>query len=311
VKIEKSLAFYDNRSMEKMLLIYWTGTYNTRYITNLVKNAFVNEYQIDLVEVNKNTNPNINVDEYSLVGIGYPIYGFNVPGFFGKFIKKLKWNSSSKVFIYKNSGETYHLNDSSSISLVRFFKRKCHIKITNEYHFMMPYNIHFKFEDNLVKEILDMDDKLCEILHYEISNNVANLKKFKMKYNLLTRLVSIVHIGGNVNSFLYKIDKSICIKCMKCVNECPMNNIYIDKKNRIRLHHHCQMCMRCSFYCPTDAFSIGYVNGWKVNGRYDLSKIKQIQLNEKVITKDTKGFFKCYVESFEEIDTKFNQITKK
>ena len=30
------------------------------------------------------------------------------------------------------------------------------------------------------------------------------------------------------------------------------------------------MCARCSFECPTDAFRIGILNGWRVNGAYPL-----------------------------------------
>ena len=62
------------------------------------------------------------------------------------------------------------------------------------------------------------------------------------------------------------------------------------------------MCMRCSFFCPTAAIDIGFLQGWKVNGRYDFDKIREIKLETPVITKDTKGFFKCYIETrYEEL----------
>ena len=65
-------------------------------------------------------------------------------------------------------------------------------------------------------------------------NSIAGFYKisgFKIKsnpiYNLAAFFVGIQKIGGNVNSFLYKVDKNKCINCNKCVNTCPHNNIYI------------------------------------------------------------------------------------
>jgi len=89
--------------MKKLLLIYWTGTYNTRYITDILSKRFENEYQINKVEVTINCDKNIDLKNYDLIGIGYPIYGFNMPGFFQKFLKCLNWNTDAKVFIYKKA----------------------------------------------------------------------------------------------------------------------------------------------------------------------------------------------------------------
>ena len=65
-----------------------------------------------------------------------------------------------------------------------------------------------------------------------------------------------------------------CVNCNKCVNTCPHNNIYI-KNDKIKFHHHCDMCMRCSFFCPTNAIKIGFLEGWKVNGEYKFKEIEK------------------------------------
>lgn len=293
--------------MKRLLLIYWTGTGNTRYITDLVSNEFLDAYTVDKVEVDINTQKEINVSDYDLIGIGYPIYGFNAMGFFSKFIKRQKYKKNQKVFIYKNSGETLHANDASSAPLVRTLKRKgC--KVSNEYHFVMPYNIHFRYEDNIVNEMLNMDDKLVKILHYEVENDIPNIKKYKFIHKLITFFVGIIHIGGNVNSFLYRVDKNKCNKCGLCVRSCPMKNIYFNKKGNIAFHHHCEMCMRCSFFCPQDAFNIGFINGWKVNGAYNLSKIKQQDTTYPVVTKQSKKHFHCLIETYASITKRYNEL---
>jgi flavodoxin len=97
-----------------ILLIYYTGTYNTRYVSEKLKDSFLkNNNLVDLLEVNKDTKV-IDLSKYDLIGLGYPIYAFNSPELFNKFLRKLKFNSKAKYFIYKNSGETLNTNNSSS-----------------------------------------------------------------------------------------------------------------------------------------------------------------------------------------------------
>lgn len=42
----------------------------------------------------------------------------------------------------------------------------------------------------------------------------------------------------------------------------------MDGNGKFSFGGDCVMCTRCSFNCPTNAFDIGMLNGWKVNGRY-------------------------------------------
>lgn len=49
---------------------------------------------------------------------------------------------------------------------------------------------------------------------------------------------------------------------------CPVGNIKTDGNGKFSFGGDCVMCARCSFNCPTNAFDIGMLNGWKVNGRY-------------------------------------------
>ena len=293
------------------LLIYFTGTFNTRYVSNRLKDKMEKAgYEVTLYEIDPRNNERLDLSKYDVIGLGYPIYGFAAPYPFLRFIRKQRFPEGKKVFIYKNSGETLHENDASSLYILRKLRR-CKAAIQNEYHFMMPYNIHFKFEDKLIKEMLTMDEKLYDILVYEIQNNIPNLKPYKCWPKMVTATVSKpMYIAGDVNSFLYKIDPKKCIKCGKCVRQCPTHNIYVNEKGAYKFHHHCNMCMRCSFYCPTDAFDIGFLQdwGWKVNGGYNFNKINDITLTEPVITEKTEGFFHCYIETYQKINQRHQEI---
>lgn len=292
----------------KCLLIYFTGTFNTRYTSNILKEKFEKAGdEVDLYEIDPLKLERLNLSPYDIIGLGYPIYGYNAPWPFLKFIRYQKFPKGIRTFIYKNSGETEKVNDASSLFVWRKLKRSKAI-IENEYHFMMPYNIHFRFEEELVKEILDMDEKLYEILLYEIKNQIPNIKRYKLWHKIVTRVVSIQFIGGDVNSFFYKVKKDKCIDCNLCIKQCPTQNIYRNDKGQIKFHHNCLMCMRCSFFCPTAAIDIGILQGWKVNGRYDFEKIRKMKLEKPVITQDTQGFFKCYIDTYNYINSRYKEL---
>lgn len=295
----------------KCLLLYYTGTFNTRYVTNKLKERLVAlGWDVDTYEINPLDNERLNLAQYDIVGLGYPIYGYCAPYPFLKFIRHQRFPRHQKVFIYKNSGETQHANDASSKYILRHL-RWFGIKVRNEYHFMMPYNIHFRFDENLVKEMLIMDEKLMDILVYEVSNDIPHFKPMTLWPRLVSAVVSRPqYIAGDVNSWFYRVDKDKCINCDLCIKRCPTQNIYRNAKGDIKFHHNCLMCMRCSLYCPKDAIHIGFLEswGWKVNGGYNFNKIEKIDLTKPWITKDTEGFFKCYIKTYEYINRRHKEI---
>lgn len=291
----------------KILLIYYTGTFNTRYLTQKVKARFEEQGdEVQTVEIHSHT-PVCDCSGYDWVGFSYPIYGFNSPLPFNRYVRKLKFDVGQKYFIYKNSGETFAMNNASSRILIRIMKRRKAV-FGGEYHFVMPYNIHFPFERDFIRQIFDKNQKLLEIMFFNLRHGIVKRIKSNFIYNLAAFFVGIQKIGGNVNSFLYKVDNEKCISCGKCVRECPHENIYV-KKGKIKFHHHCDMCMRCSFFCPTDAIKIGFLEGWKVNGAYDFKDVEQdTSPVPEYITENSKGFYKCFIKYFKEIEEEYRRL---
>ena len=69
------------------------------------------------------------------------------------------------------------------------------------------------------------------------------------------------------------------------------------------------MCMRCSFYCPKNAIDIGFLQGWKVTSYYSLDKYwNEVEKRVNFIKGNEKGFYKCFIEYFKNIDEMYNSI---
>lgn len=281
------------------ILIYYTGTFNTRYLTKLLQKKLVDKsILVTVYEIDPLKKEIIDLSSYDLIGLGYPIYGFNAPLPFLRFIKRQSFPSDADVFIYKNSGETYHANDASSISILKILKKN-RVSVRNEYHFIFPYNIHFRFDEGLICEMLKIDDMLLDILVQEVTGGIPNIKKYRLIHRLITFFVKLQFIGGNINSFFYKVDRNKCSKCGLCIKNCPVKNIYIkNSSSEIAFYHRCLMCMRCSLYCPKNAISIGLFDSWRVNGPYNFDRIREIHNEAPVITDETVGFFSCYKETY-------------
>lgn len=293
------------------MLIYYTGTYNTRFLVNQVADKFEANFEnveIDKVEITSKM-PIVEIKGYDYVGFSYPIYGFNAPAPFEKYVKKLIFEPNQKYFIFKNSGETFAMNNASSRKLLKRLKKNKGV-FCGEYHFVMPYNIHFEFNKEFIQEILQKNKKLLDIMFYNLKNGISPQIKSKWLYNLGAFFVGIQKIGGNVNSYFYKVDKSKCTKCGLCEKECPHENITI-KNGKVKFSHHCDMCMRCSFYCPSKAINIGMLKGWRIFKYYDLESLNNETTEISYITEESKGFYKCYIKHFKNIDSEYDRIFSK
>lgn len=252
-------------------MLYYTGTYNTRFLTAKVKERLEkNGHSVSFLEVTKDVNPP-SLENVDLLGFGYPIYGFNVPHPFMKFIRRLAVPKGMRYFVYKNSGETYGMNRVSSRRIHRFMAERGSI-LMGEYHFVMPYNIHFEFPLAFIKEAIREDKKYLEVMVHNLESGIVIKEKRNPLYSLGAFFVGIQSIGGFINSFFYRVDKNKCTRCGLCVKSCPEKNIAFENGN-ISFGHRCDMCMRCSFDCPAQAIRIGLLEGWKVHRYYRLQDL--------------------------------------
>lgn len=287
----------------KTIICYFSGTGNTKKVVDgYVKEFENNGWEVTLQAIEKECNEDFST--YDNIGIAYPIHAFNAPSIVVKFCEKLpKLKSSKPLYIIKTSGEPLKINNISSTKITGILNKKGYL-LNNEYHYVMPYNMIFRHSNAMAYKMWDTASRLIPIDCREIIEN----KKVKLSFFPMPKLISwvmrIEHWGGRYNGTKYKVS-SKCIKCQKCVKNCPTNNITIDEDGNFHFGKNCLMCMRCSFSCPLDAFSIGLLNNWKVNGTYNFND------PENTEQKSHKNYCKrAYAKYFERCEAKINSFNK-
>ena len=292
----------------RILLLTFTGTGNTKLCGDFIAENFVNEGHEVTHYVYKHDVPfNEDVNSYDMIGVGYPIHAFNVPEIFYKWMKSLPKVENKPYFIYKVSGEPFHFNDASSHHFVKVLKKKGYQKIS-EKHFLMPYNIMFRYKDEIAKQMYIYLQALTKLYVKEILAGDYEVIKYHFDKKVLSFLLRIEWIAPRINAPLCHVNKK-CTNCHMCINNCPSGALFINKKNKIRIKSSkCTMCMRCAFLCPQDAFKFGIMNPWRVNGSYKYKELEKNQdINGDYINKNTKGYFKKFNKYF----TRQNQLLEK
>jgi len=277
--------------VKRVIIFYFSGTGHTEIVAEMLRDALhargvhVDSRRIDRC-LREGSVP--GVSSYDAVGIGYPVYAFNVPRTVEDFIRMLP-RSDRPVFVFKTAGEPFVFNNTSSYFIHGQLRRRGY-DLTYERLFLMPYNIIFRYPDEVVKEIYTLSARLAGRMAAEIVRGVD----IRPRYNPLLLLISLVmriqFPGARLNGRLMRAAGD-CNLCGKCVRECRAGNIRIDG-GRVRFGWNCVMCMRCVMLCPRGAVKAGLLDHWAVRGAYDFKGI----MNDPEVQGDTiqrygKGFF--------------------
>lgn len=287
----------------KIAIYYFSGTGNTELtIKKWASEAEKYNIECDLFRFEEITDESIDVNKYDKIGIAYPIHAFNAPRIVLKSAKKIsKSNESKPFFVIMVSGEYMNLNHSSHSKLKSILKKR-NLFLESEYHYLMPYNMIFRHTEKRAYDMYKTMNSLVEldVKEYLISNKPHRLNKHKWARPLIWAF-RIEQLYGPLYGKMLRINKKKCVKCMKCVDSCPLQNIEF-KNDKFKFHWHCTLCARCSFNCPTNAFSTGFLQLWKVNGKYKFKEPQEIE-KDKHPRYCKKSYIRYYKEAEDRLGT--------
>lgn len=251
--------------MKNILCIYFTGTYHTEHLVNRIKEEKEKDgNSVSLLSVSSSADIK-DISSFDEVIFSYPIYAFRAPKPYIDYLKKLRFRKETEYYVYKQSGEPFSYNNSSSCQIEKLLKKQgCHL--SGEFHFLYPYNILFAYDEEWKKKLKEYNEYEMMIASYYTENHIQHLTNCSFLKKKITGMIShLQHFGAKINGPLYHVKKKDCSKCHLCLKSCPYQNISLDKKGYPVFHSHCAMCMRCSYCCPKDCIKIGILNSLRIN----------------------------------------------
>ncbi len=235
------------------MLIYFTGTGNSRFLANLLSTQ-LNDEIVDATQHIKNgTHPAFQSDKpYVFVA---PTYAWRMPRLLEEWMLKCRFEGSQKVYFVLNCGSEIGASGT-------YAKRLCR-KIGMEYmgtaEVIMPENYIAMFTAPTWEESQTILRE-AEAQIPELAAKIAREEALEqVKITLVGRLCSSV-----VNPLFYRFSiradkflvKDTCISCGKCAKDCMLNNI-VMKDGRPVWGSDCTHCMACICGCPKDAIEYG------------------------------------------------------
>lgn len=295
--------------MNKVLLVYFSGTGNTRKIANEYRAALeAHGAAVDVFELPLSGETELAPSEYDCIGIGYPIHGFNAPKIVLDFCKTLpkrdKTQPPMHAFVFKTSGEPVRMSDVSSLKLRKILKSRGYA-VMQEYQYVMPYNIIFRHSDAAAYKMWETAKPLVRADVDEILQGKSHLPRKVFMGGAIAGILRVEHPGAKLIGRGFKTTKA-CSDCGLCVKNCPAANIKRNKKGKIVFGGNCMICMRCVFCCPHDAIKPGILKGWKVNGKYSFEPPQAPEEKTKHDNYCKKAYDRYYANAEERISAAQN-----
>lgn len=234
-----------------MIVFYFSGTGNTKYIAELFANAM--KCQVISIEKERKFDIESIIYQNEIITFCFPIYGSFPPKIIRDFVGKYKEGLNNKKLILLCS-QAMASGDGARSILDELEGIKYEVIYAS--HFLMPNNIcNIPFPVLAKKWYV----KKAKSKIQKIANNL-NMKKYKCTgFNPISIL-----IGKSQRVIFKKVEKEYvnslkinnsCNNCQKCINLCPINNLYF-KDGKIKTKKQCMFCYRCINFCPQKAITV-------------------------------------------------------
>lgn len=237
-------------SVNKVLVVYFSGTGGTARAADAVEAAFVSrDVSVNKQEI-RHDNIIANGDEDLLVLL-FAVHAANAPEPVYRWLENLKsvQGISAAVLSVSGGGEVFP-NKACRLSSIKRLKKKGY-DVTYEDMLVMPSNMSAATPDCIAVRLLKVLPQKAQTIVDEL---LAGVKKH-LKPGLLNRLMSVVCEMEKHGCHLFgkglRADES-CTACGWCAKQCPSGNIRMVEKSPV-FDNRCVMCFRCVYGCPSHA----------------------------------------------------------
>lgn len=247
--------------MKKISMFYFSGTGNTKYvIEKLSANMTELGWESKAISIEK-----INIEQAEdiiaasdVVIMGYPIYCSDMPDILHDFINHLKPVADKKLGILCT--QLLFSGDGSSFEKKRL--ERLGFKMMWGYQINMfnslttkgsPFRHSKGYEENQ-RKLVKVNKKLEKIAK-TINQGKKRIGDNTVLHHFLglTQRPAYRHMNHSYSQY-FSCREDKCVKCQKCVRNCPENAIeFRDGKISFANSDRCMGCLRCYNFCPMNA----------------------------------------------------------
>ena len=235
------------------MILYFTGTGNSRYIANAITSITKDE----LVSINEKikTKDTQAIQTDGRLVFVLPTYGWRIPRVVEEWVRKTEFTGVEKVWFIMNCGSGI----GNGAGYIQKLCREKSFFCMGTMGITMPENYIAMFQTPDKQEAATIIKKADPVIN-EAGQMIAEGKAFPdPNPNILDKFLSTV-----VNPVFYKVfvkadgfyAKDSCIGCGKCQEICPLQNIKM-KDGKPEWGKDCTHCMACISRCPAEAIEYG------------------------------------------------------
>ncbi|MCG8568979.1 MAG: EFR1 family ferrodoxin [Spirochaetes bacterium] len=250
----------------KITLFYFSGTGNTWFAANQFKNRCESlNYEVHLYSIE---NPLLTeekvlslINESHLIGVGYPIYGSDVPKNMLNFIKSLPIQEKPQDFFSFCTQAMFSGDGNWFIKKIlknRGYTLKYSFQINMSSNFYVP--LFSPFKPYTGKKLNITNEKAKKRIEQAVTK-INQQKPFIQGTDPISILIGwLQRVFFRKFEFmltnLFFVNETSCTDCGLCIKMCPVNNIE-RKVQKITFLNKCILCFRCYNLCPVNAINCG------------------------------------------------------
>lgn len=252
--------------MKRLLAFYFSGTGNTRYVTQLLCRHLSAGYEVQTHEIS-GANHTEEIQKADIVMLAFPVYGSAPPQPMRDFLYAHRRAVAGKELIIVAT--QYLFSGDGAASLGRAAEKYGGI-VSYAEHFRMPNNISdcpmlaVRTGEALWDILTPTDRKIVRF-----AARILAGKKQRRGFNPVSRAVgyfsqrALFRKHEQEKQTRLSVDAARCIQCGACVRACPVNNLSLCG-GEIKAAGKCALCYRCVNLCPQKALKLFGKNPPKV-----------------------------------------------
>ena len=232
----------------------FTGTGNTLLVAKKIGGR-LEEKGCDVEYHAIEKDMDIQIDDGVMVGLAFPIAFFSSYPIVLDFVSALPKGNGRKIFMSASMGGMGMGVEGKFRQMV---KAKGYVPAGAEL-FIMPGNYNnakIPFAQN--KELVAAAMKKCDAFADSLIDGTA---KWGRGIPIIPTVWKSLVYSGRALRFFYRmfpiqIDIGKCVKCMHCLDNCPVRAIDKNAENLFIRIDKCQSCQRCVAFCPEHAIVV-------------------------------------------------------